>query len=87
MLVTDEKYQLPPDFLMDMMELNEMLPELPEGETRQRIKSVADSLDDGIKPYLQQAEHGADTGRSLEKLKEYYYKKKYLKRILDRLGD
>lgn len=86
-LVTDEKYQLPPDFLMDMMELNEMLPELPEGETRQRIKSVADSLDDGIKPYLQQAEHGADTGRSLEKLKEYYYKKKYLKRILDRLGD
>ncbi len=86
-LVSDEKYHLPPAFLMEMMELNEMLPELPEAETRMKIQSVTANLDEGIKSYLHHFQQDGDAGHSLEKLKEYYYKKKYVKRILDRLGD
>ena len=86
-LEADEKYNLPPDFLMEMMDLNEMLPELPEQETRARIQAYSNQLANGIKPYLQYSQTGSNAGQATEKLKEYYYKKKYLKRILDRLPD
>lgn len=86
-LVADEKYNLPPDFLMEMMDLNEMLPELPELEIRNRVQSYGNLLAEEIKPYLQELQPGSNTSQTTEKLKEYYYKKKYLKRILDRLPD
>lgn len=86
-MVSDEKYDLPPHFLMEMMELNELLPELPEQEIRSRIQAYGNQLAEEIKPFLQEIQPGTNTSESTEKLKEYYYKKKYLKRILDRLHD
>jgi molecular chaperone HscB len=85
-IVTDEKYQLPPDFLMEMMELNEsLLSKTPEAAADE-IAAMEAQLYNEIAPILNDSALYGDAG-SLQQLKAYYYQKKYLKRILDRLND
>ncbi|MBS1755352.1 MAG: Fe-S protein assembly co-chaperone HscB [Ferruginibacter sp.] len=82
LLEEEEKYKLPPDFLMEMMELNEEL----DNNTAKKIEALEADLYSEVKPVL---ENYIDTNYNtpgLLKLKEYYYKKKYLHRILDRLN-
>ncbi|MBK7433786.1 MAG: Fe-S protein assembly co-chaperone HscB [Chitinophagaceae bacterium] len=81
MLEDDEKYPLPPEFLMEMMELNE---DLGEG-SRERINQLETGLYRAVEPILEQYSEGNTPESDLGKVKDYYYKKKYLKRILDRL--
>lgn len=83
---TDEKYQLPPDFLMEMMELNETLTEKDGVTLAEEMADIERPILEEIKPILEKSATDIDDSE-LEKLKAYYYKKKYLKRILDRLGD
>lgn len=85
-IITDEKYQLPPNFLMEMMELNEdLLSKTPE-DAAAEIGQIEEQLYNEIAPILQDASLFEDA-ESQKKLKAYYYQKKYLKRILDRLND
>jgi molecular chaperone HscB len=77
----DEKYQLPPDFLTEMMELNE---DLGTGSAVE-ITAMQEQLQDEVKDILENYNDGTVSEGELKKLKEYYYKKKYLRRILDRL--
>lgn len=85
-IVTDEKYQLPSDFLMEMMELNEsLLTKTPETASDE-IALLEAQLYNEIAPILKDSALYEDAG-SLQQLKAYYYQKKYLKRILDRLND
>lgn len=81
LLEEEEKYQLPPAFLMEMMELNE---ELSEGSAKQ-IEALENQLYSEVKPIIENYDDATATTANLLKLKEYYYKKKYLQRILDRL--
>jgi molecular chaperone HscB len=81
LLEEEEKYQLPPAFLMEMMELNE---ELGEGSARQ-IEALETQLYSEVQPIIENYNDATATTADLLKLKEYYYKKKYLQRILDRL--
>ena len=83
---TDEKYQLPPDFLMEMMELNETLNEKDGVTLAEEMADIERPLLEEINPILEKSSTDMNDSE-LEKLKTYYYKKKYLKRILDRLGD
>jgi molecular chaperone HscB len=83
LLEEEEKYQLPPDFLMEMMDLNE---ELNEG-TRQQINELEKDLYSEVASIIEQYDDARTTTPELLKVKEYYYKKKYLQRILDRIGD
>jgi molecular chaperone HscB len=83
---TDEKYQLPNDFLMEMMELNEMLTEKDQETAIEEINNLENDLLEKIRPILEQGSAAFDDV-SLEKLKAFYYKKKYLKRILARLNE
>ena len=87
LIEADEKYNLPPDFLMEMMEINEALTEESEDIVTKRVESYESELWEDIKPIIENYQADTTKGSSLLKLKEYYYKKKYLKRILDRLGD
>lgn len=84
---TDEKYQLPPAFLMEMMEINESLTEEDEDAVRQRVAQFEEGLEKEIIPVIESYNAAETQMGSLLQLKEYYYKKKYLQRILDRLGD
>lgn len=83
---TDEKYQLPPDFLMEMMEINETLDEKDGVTVTAELAAIEKELYAAIEPVLKDAALHNDPA-SLEKLKLYYYKKKYIQRILARLGD
>lgn len=85
-MLPDEKYQLPAGFLMQMMELNETLAEKDGVTVAAELAEIEKAIYDEIEPLLQQPPAELDAA-SMEKLKAYYYKKKYLTRILDRLGD
>jgi molecular chaperone HscB len=81
LLEEEEKYQLPPAFLMEMMELNEELSE----DSAKQIEQLESQLYSQVQPIIENYNDATTTTPDLLKLKEYYYKKKYLQRILDRL--
>jgi len=85
-VLADEKYQLPPDFLMQMMEMNEDLLSKTPAAAAEELANIETELYSEVAPILQDPSQYESKG-SLEKLKAYYYQKKYLKRILDRLND
>jgi molecular chaperone HscB len=87
-LEEEEKYQLPPDFLMEMMELNEQLTDAKMQEapaTLLELKKTIEKQEEEIyKPVkaIVEGYEGKTTSEDLLKVKEYYFKKKYLNRIL-----
>lgn len=81
----NEKYNLPADFLMEMMDINEAVSEGDEAVITKEIADYASSLYEGIKPMVENHQTGPIEPEALQELKAYYYKKKYLNRILDRL--
>lgn len=82
----DEKFELPADFLMEMMELNEALEEMDATQFQQEIDRLGIALKKTVEPALHKTVL-AICAEELQALKLYYYKKKYLDRILDRLKD
>ena len=84
-IVIDEKYSLPADFLMEMMELNEGFEDDEAIETK--IEAFENDLNESVKPLLAFENSDQLEENALQQLKLYYYKKKYLKRILERLED
>ncbi len=81
LLEEEEKYQLPPAFLMEMMELNEEL----SADSAKQIQELETALYKEVAPIIENYQDATATTADLLKLKEYYFKKKYLQRILDRL--
>ncbi len=81
-LEADEKYQLPPEFLMEVMELNEEL----SANSQEQIDALQNGIYAPVENILQNYS-AATTSEELFQIKEYYYKKKYLQRILDRTAD
>jgi len=81
LLEEEEKYQLSPAFLMEMMELNEEL----SADSANQIEELETQLYSEVKPIIENYDDATATNADLLILKEYYYKKKYLQRILDRL--
>ena len=82
-LQEDEKYQLPQDFLMEVMDLNEDLGE----HSKQQIEAFENTIYADVKPLIEQYNNETVTPQQLAHLKEYYFKKKYLQRILERIED
>ncbi len=87
LIQADEKYSLPSVFLMEMMEINEVLTEATEEIVVKRVGDYEHNLFNDIRPVIENYNAAKTKETDLLLLKEYYYKKKYLKRILDRLGD
>jgi molecular chaperone HscB len=83
-LQNDHQHPLPPDFLMEMMELNESIDENGP-DALSNATTYSESLDASIDSIL--AKQAECTSQELAQLQDYYYKKKYLQRILDRLAD
>ena len=91
LLEEEEKYNLPPAFLMEMMELNEQLAEaaLEGGESLAMVKQALTQAEDGIyapvQPIIENYKEGITSTAELLQVKEYYYKKKYLNRLREQL--
>jgi molecular chaperone HscB len=85
LLEEEEKYTLPPDFLMEMLELNEaVMEEEPEVVTK-KIEALEEELYAAVKTIIDAYQDDITSKEELLQVKEYYYKKKYLQRILDRI--
>ncbi|HEY8690411.1 MAG TPA: Fe-S protein assembly co-chaperone HscB [Chitinophagaceae bacterium] len=88
LLEEEEKYQLPPEFLIEMMELNEALMEVDDSsqeETETKINQLQKYLYDRVQKIIEYYNEDNTTNEQLLQVKDYYFKKKYLKRILERL--
>jgi len=89
LLADEEKYSLPPDFLMEVMELNEELMEAKMEENiemltrlKKQITNLETSIYEPVKEIMATYQADRTTEKELLQVKEYYYKKKYLGRIL-----
>lgn len=79
----EEHYQLPPDFLMEMMELNEAI---GEGSGQTELAQALESWETGMAPLRDKYDSGARDTTLLAAMKDYYFRKKYLQRIKGRLA-
>lgn len=84
----DEKYALPMDFLSEMMELNEEKMEwsMNEDESmktawQRRVEEISKDLQEQVAEYFS-AEDLAGMEVDWPRLKDYYFKKKYLNRMM-----
>lgn len=95
LIENEEKYDLPPDFLMEMMDLNEVVSEYEMEAGNTELKDKAESLlnkqfntlETEVAPLTSAYNNGDKSKELLLKIKDYYYRKKYLLRIQNRLRD
>lgn len=95
-LITEgDKYQLPQSFLMEMMDINEALMELefePDALLLERVKGQVDeaeaALFDELYSYTKQFDESpqSDTQDILLKIRDIWYRQKYLLRIRESLN-
>jgi molecular chaperone HscB len=90
LLEEEEKYELPPDFLMEVMEINEQLMDADKQDALIDLTSTIENLQSDIyepvKEIVETYQEGATSKKELLQVKEYYYKKKYLDRIRQQLA-
>ena len=91
LLEEEEKYQLPPAFLMEVLEINEKLMDAEDDpELKLSLQSAINNLQseiyEPVKETVEHYEEGVTTEKELLQVKEYYYKKKYLHRIQQQLN-
>jgi molecular chaperone HscB len=89
----EEKFQLNPLFLGEVMDINEQLMELemdPEPAELAKVEAAANELLKTIYHDVEGTLAGYQEGITPEKallpVKDYYYQKKYLQRILDKIA-
>jgi len=98
LLEDEEKYNLPPAFLMEMMDINEAISDyeaMPQNEDAQNklvIVSAVELLneqlelwDDATKILIQKFDDGDKGQELLLQIKDQYFRKKYLLRIKERI--
>lgn len=85
LLEEEEKYELPSDFLMEVMEVNEALMDAEGEEDKIKIKQVIDNLQreiyESVEKIVESYKEGVTSKEELLQVKEYYYKKKYIDRV------
>jgi len=89
LLEEEEKYELPVDFLMEVMEINEQLMDIESAPTTQlenRINELQTEIYVPVKKIVEDYQEGITTETELLAVKDYYYKKKYLDRIRRQLA-
>ena len=94
LLAEEEKYTLHPSFLMEVMELNEQLMELemePDAALLSRTKAQTQQLIDDnyqlVAAILDNYQEAVTTEKELLQVKEYYFRRKYLERIREKVKE
>lgn len=85
LLEEEEKYNLPQDFLMEMMDLNEVVEDAGSEHLLTQAKNTIEEkeieLYEAIKKLVESYVDGITTKEELLQVKDYYFKKKYLLRL------
>ncbi|WP_231424878.1 MULTISPECIES: Fe-S protein assembly co-chaperone HscB [Pedobacter] len=90
---TDEGYQLPQSFLMEMMDVNEALMDLefdPDADkliqVRNEVNTIETTLETELKALLYQFDQNPNDSTELfPSIKDLFYRQKYIARIRERL--
>ena len=94
-LTPDEKYALEPDFLMEMMDVNETMMDLefdPDAIKLEGLKAQVDLFEQSLDKELTELTTAFDTANKeaqitlLKAIKDVYYRNKYLYRIKQSLA-
>lgn len=89
LLEDEEKYALPPHFLMEVMELNESADEAESQEQIQQVLTQIETLQhqiyEPVQGIVEHYQEGVTSEKELLQVKEYYFKKKYLLRLRQQL--
>lgn len=92
LLKEEEKYQLPPDFLMEMMDVNEQLMEAKMDGNIEKIthlstviSNLSTDIYEPVKEIVEHYQEAVTSEKELLQVKDYYFKKKYLNRIHQQL--
>ncbi len=92
-LEDEEKYNLSPDFLMEMMEINEIVAEISvdhdpieKQKIHQQISAIENEIYEPVANIIENYKEGVTTREELLQVKDYYFKKKYLARIYEALN-
>lgn len=90
-LEEEEKYNLPPNFLMEMMELNEEVSDYEMAPDEEKKLALKDSLQQqyeewnaAVAPLIETYE-ATSNAELLAEIKDFYFRKKYLLRIQQRI--
>lgn len=93
LLEEEEKYELPPSFLMEMMEVNEALAEAAMDEDpsqkikiQQQLFQIEKELYEPVQDIIENYQEGVTSKEALLQVKDYYFKKKYLVRLSEQLS-
>ncbi len=85
LLEEEEKYKLPPAFLMEVMDINEQLMDQEGSEGKAGLALAINDLEkeiyEPVKEIVENYSEDLHSEKELLQVKEYYYKKKYLDRI------
>ena len=85
-LESEEKYALKPDFLMEIMDLNEAWmdasDEAEKSKIIEKVKNIDNEIHSSVKKLLETPSIDSISQEGMLQIKDYYYKKKYLDRIL-----
>jgi molecular chaperone HscB len=90
MLAEEDKYTLPQDFLMDMMDVNEALMDMETDPDPSRLMTLSSEMDhleaclfDELKLLTDEfdAKTNSDPNSILLKIKDIWYREKYLQRV------
>ncbi|KQM64500.1 molecular chaperone Hsc20 [Pedobacter sp. Leaf216] len=92
-VATDEAYQLPQSFLMEMMDVNEVLMDLefePDAEKLEQVKRDVASIEEDLAKELNDLINQFDSNPEasdalLPSIKDNFYRQKYIDRIRERL--
>ena len=94
LLEDEEKYNLPSSFLMEMMDLNELVSEYEMEPGSDILKEqLKETMDDQLQqwdaetaPLTQKFDAANPDNALLLRIKEYYFRKKYLLRVQERIN-
>ncbi|MBS1655400.1 MAG: Fe-S protein assembly co-chaperone HscB [Bacteroidetes bacterium] len=90
LLEEEEKYQLPPDFLMEVMDINEQLMDADDPAVihslQTQISQLENDIYEPVKEIVEHYQEAVTSEKELLQVKAYYYKKKYLWRIRQQLA-
>jgi molecular chaperone HscB len=89
LMTEGERYELPPAFLMQMMDINEEIMELEThkvtptkiDQLNQALQNIENELLQTTQPIIDNYTENTEQTQDLIKIKEFYYKKRYLLRI------
>ncbi len=92
-LKEEGKNQIPQDFLLEVMDINESLMDLEFDfyeqrflETAATVKALEQELFGQVEPFLRNFDEASSSPTDLEPVKNFFLKKRYLLRILENLN-